>query len=226
MNNQITYTNLRPEHAAQLRQLQLTCFPNVPPENLFSENDFLHMSTYLADLVFVALADGIAVGMGSGIYCNFNFDNPIHTLDEIVGGGNCRNHNPNGSYYYGTDISVHPNYRRRGIGGALYALRKDLVRRANKRGIVAGGEIPGYAKYRSNLSANAYVKKVAAGELYDATLTFQLSHGFQVHGVLPNYFYDKTTDGWASFIVWENPDYREERDEQQVGQHSDRQHSA
>jgi hypothetical protein len=51
------------------------------------------------------------------------------------------------------------------------------------------------------------VNKVVAGELYDPTLNFQLHNGFRVHSVLNDYFYDRTTKGWASLIVWENPDY-------------------
>lgn len=207
MDNQITYSNLRPEHSAQLRQLQLTCFPNVPPDALFSKEDFDHLAATLADLVFVALDGDIVVGMGAGMYCNFDFSRPQHTLDEIVGDGCCRNHNPEGEYYYGTDISVHPAYRRRGIGRRLYDLRKDLVRRTNRRGIVAGGELPGYARYINVMSAKEYVNKVVSGEIYDPTLTFQLQNDFKVCGILSDYFYDRTTRGWASLIVWKNPDY-------------------
>ncbi|MEZ4832255.1 MAG: GNAT family N-acetyltransferase [Caldilineaceae bacterium] len=175
MNNQITYTNLRPEHAAQLRLLQLTCFPNVPPDHLFSEDELLHMATVLPDLCFVAFDGDKAVGMGSGMFVDFDFSKPQHTLDDIEGDGCCSNHNPNGEYYYGTDISVHPAYRRRGIGSSLYALRKDVVRRANKRGIIAGGEIPGYARYIRHMRAHDYIAKVVAGEPYDPTLNFSWS---------------------------------------------------
>ncbi len=209
MDNQITYTNLRPEHAAQLHLLQLTCFPNVPPECLFSEEDLVRLAETVADLVFVAFDGDKAVGLGSGMLCDFNFGKPQHTLDEFVGDGSCKNHNPRGAYYYGTDISVHPGYRRRGIGGTLYELRKGVVRRLNKRGIIAGGEIPGYARYIGQMSAQDYIASVVAGEIYDPTLNFQLRNGFQVRGTLKNYFHDKTTRGWASLIVWENPDYRE-----------------
>ena len=39
-------------------------------------------------------------------------------------------------------------------------------------------------------------------------LVVQLHNGFSVHGVLKDYFPDKQTGGWASLIVWENPDYQ------------------
>ena len=49
-----------------------------------------------------------------------------------------------------------------------------------------------------------------AGELSDPTLTFQLRNGFEVRGLLANYIEDEADDGWATLIVWENPDYEED----------------
>ncbi len=83
------------------------------------------------------------------------------------------------------------------------------MRRHNKRGIIAGGHIPDFAKHKHEMSAAEYVEKVAAGELYDATLTFQLENGFRVRGVLENYIHDEATDSWSALIVWDNPDYAE-----------------
>jgi len=47
------------------------------------------------------------------------------------------------------------------------------------------------------------VEKVAAGELYDRTLSFQIANGFEARGVLENYMEDPEVDDWASLIVWE-----------------------
>ena len=58
------------------------------------------------------------------------------------------------------------------------------------------------------MAAAEYVDKGAKGELYDATLTFQLSNGFEVRGVLADYLEEEAIDNWAALIVWENPDYR------------------
>ena len=80
------------------------------------------------------------------------------------------------------------------------------MRRYGKRGIIAGGHIPGFADHKHELSAAEYVEKVAAGELYDPTLSFQLENGFEVRGVLENYIQDEETDGWSALIVWEDPE--------------------
>jgi hypothetical protein len=53
------------------------------------------------------------------------------------------------------------------------------------------------------MTAAEYVAKVVAGELTDPTLSFQLSNGFEVRGLLDNYIEDAADDGWAALIVWE-----------------------
>ncbi len=102
---------------------------------------------------------------------------------------------------------VAPAYRRRGIGRRLYDMRKDVCRRMNLAGIVAGGVIPGYAEHKQQMSADSYVKKVSAGKLYDPTLTMQIANGFEARGVIADYIVDPAVDNWASLIVWKNPHY-------------------
>lgn len=204
----LEYMNLKPEHAPQLAELQLACFPTVDPGELFSPEEIeLHYETF-PEGFFVVLDGNRTVGMGAGIFTDFDFSRPQHKLYEVAGIAGCMNHNPAGAWYYGTDISVHPDYRRRGIGQKLYDLRQGVVRRYNKRGIFAGGFLPGFVNHKATMTASEYVNKVAAGELYDPTLTFQIENGFEVRGVLADYFHNEASDNWASLIVWDNPDYR------------------
>jgi hypothetical protein len=88
----------------------------------------------------------------------------------------------------------------------LYEKRKALVIGDRKRGIIAGGSLPGYFHHKATMPIGEYVAKVVAGELQDPTLSFQLSHGFEVRGLLENYLEDAADDGWAALIVWENPE--------------------
>jgi ribosomal protein S18 acetylase RimI-like enzyme len=145
--------------------------------------------------------------MASGIFVDYDLTNLQHTLYDIVGDSGVNAHNPDGEWYYGLDIAVHPEYRGLGIGRKLYDLRKQVVRDFNKHGIIAGGVIPGYSDHRNEMSAEAYVEAVEAGELFDSTLSFQLANGFEVLGTIANFVHDEATDGWAAFIVWYNPDY-------------------
>jgi GNAT superfamily N-acetyltransferase len=103
---------------------------------------------------------------------------------------------------------VHPDYRRRGIGARLYEVRKDLVRRYNKRGIIAGGHMPGYADHKAHMDTQTYLTKVREGELYDSTLSFQMANGFRIVTILRDYIRDEVTNGDSALIVWDNPHYR------------------
>ncbi len=203
----LRFVNLLPEHAAQLAELQKICYPYTPLEELYKEHEFVQHAAAFPEGTFVALDGEKVVGVGAGVFLDFDFEHPEHDLDELTGTG-YENHNWDGAWYYGTEIGVHPDYQGQGIGRRLYELRKDLVVRHNKHGIVAGGVLPGYAHHRDAMSAQEYVTRVVAGELFDPTLTIQLRNGFTVRGVLENYFPDDQTGGWASLIVWENPDYR------------------
>ena len=199
---------IKPHHARALEALQTTCFPTLAAHELMREAHFLSHCRVFPEGDFVALdmtPEGErVVGLGSGFLTNFDFDHPNHTFKEIIAGGFYTNHDPNGAWYYGGDISVHPDYRGRGVGKMLYEARKKLVQERNLKGIVAGGVLPGYASHKGELSVPEYVEKVVAGELIDPTLSFQLRNGFEVRGLLENYLEDEASDNWATLIVWEN----------------------
>lgn len=202
--------NIRPEHAPALAQLQRDCFPTLGAQELMEERHFLKHCEVFPEGEFVAVVDGRVVGLGSGFFIDFDFDDPGHTFNEIIAGGYYTNHQPNGDYYYGADISVHPNYRGMGIGRKLYEARKKLVRQHNRKGIVAGGVLPGYPAHRDTMTIHEYVQKVIDGELFDPTLSMQLRNGFEVRSMLENYIEDSNSDNWATLIVWPNPDFESE----------------
>lgn len=204
----VEIVNLEADMAPELERIELTCFPMANPDDLLDEADIRAYAETFPEGYFVALVDGRPVGMGAGIYLDFDFDHPQHTISGITGEHQCGNHDPDGAWYYGTDITVLPQYRGRGIGRLLYQKRKALVTADNKRGIIAGGSLPGYFSYKERLPVGEYVARVVAGELRDSTLSFQLSNGFEVRGLLEDYLDDAADDGWATLIVWENPEFR------------------
>lgn len=207
--SEITIETIKPEYAKALEQLQKEAFPTLADAELMREEHFLYHCKLFPEGNFVALIDDKVVGLGAGFLCHFDFDQPNHSFMDYIGDGFFTNHDPDGEWYYGSDISVHPDYRRRGIGTLLYEARKDCVRTLNRKGIIAGGLIPGYADYKEQMSVADYAKKVADGEIYDSTLSFQLKHGFEIQGLLRDYIDDEASDGWATLIVWENPDYED-----------------
>lgn len=200
--------NLTADLAEQCAALELAAFPHANPEDLLTEEDIRVYSEVFPEGFFVVLDGDRVAGQGAGIFLDFDFDHPQHTIAGITGAHQCANHSPGGSWYYGTDMAVHPDYRRRGIGKRLYEVRKDLVRRHNKRGIIAGGHMPGYADQKSVMDTETYLAKVKEGELYDPTLSFQIENGFRILTILRNYIRDEVTDGDSALIVWDNPDFK------------------
>lgn len=202
MMSDLVYRQIEPGWARQLEAIELGAFPEVDPHDLYDEQSLRELAEAFPEGGFVAFDGDRPVGLGVGILLNFDFDHIEHSAVEIYG-----SHDPEGEWYYGTTIAVLPEYRGRGIGGQLYLRRKDVVRSLNKRGIVAGGVLPGYAAHRDAMTAEDYLAKVTAGELYDPTLTFQIENGFEARAVLKNYVQDESVGNNACLIVWDNPDY-------------------
>jgi predicted N-acetyltransferase YhbS len=205
----ILITTLQPACFEALEELQRTCYPTLGTHELMRVEHFASQYRIFPEGQFVALAGERVVGQGSGFFIDFDLDHPQHTFKEICAGFYFTNHDPNGAWYYGADISVHPDYRQQGIGRRLYQARQDLVKRSNKRGIVGGGLIPGYARHKGERTVAEYVAQVVAGKLVDPTLTFQLRNGFRVRGLIENYIEDSASDNWSTLILWENPDHPE-----------------
>lgn len=204
----IRIETIKSSHARPLEQLQRDCFPTLDANELMREEHFLNHCRLFPEGSFVATSEDRVIGLGSGFLIDFDFAHAQHSFQEIIDGGFYSNHDPEGDWYYGADISVHPEFRRRGVGSLLYEARKDFVKRMNRRGIVAGGLIPGYAEYKGSMAPQEYVDLVAAGAIYDSTLSFQLGRGFEVRGLLEDYIEDAASDNWSTLIVWENPAYR------------------
>jgi ribosomal protein S18 acetylase RimI-like enzyme len=203
---ELRFTNLTPELAAECADLERRAFPTADPEELLSEADVAAYAETFPEGFFVCLDGDRVVGQGAGILIDFDFSDYQHTIVGITGEHFCGNHDPAGDWYYGTDIAVDPEYRRRGIGKRLYELRKDVVRRLGKAGIIAGGHPDGYTEHRDHLTVPEYIDAVARGELYDATLSFQQHQGFEIVGSLAGYLADPACDDYAALIVWRNPD--------------------
>jgi predicted amidohydrolase/GNAT superfamily N-acetyltransferase len=132
-----------------------------------------------------------------------------HTYKMITGEYTFSTHNPNGDTLYGIEIFVSPEYRGLRLGRRLYEARKELCETLNLKSIVAGGRIPGYHAYAETLSPREYIDKVKAKELYDPTLTFQISNDFHVRKVLKNYLPgDHESKDFATLIEWNNIYYQ------------------
>ena len=64
----------------------------------------------------------------------------------------------------------------------------------------------GYHFFRETMPIEAYVARVVRGEIDDPTLTVQLSRGYHVYGMIPDYLEDPSCANYGVFVVWRNPD--------------------
>jgi len=188
--------------------LQKRAFPKMPPWTRRQLR--LHLQ-HFPEGQFVALdPTGRVVGSASSLVIAWDPEDGLSSWDRLTGRGTFRTHDLEGGTLYGADVGVDPDHRGAGVGAALYAARRALATRLNLRNIVAGGRIPGYGAVADTMTADAYVRAVAAGELEDPVLGFQLREGFHVRGVIPGYLKcDKASLGYATLIEWINPAYRE-----------------
>jgi GNAT superfamily N-acetyltransferase len=202
MISETLITNTRPDLIPQLVELQIVCYPTLADSSRFKARHFeSHLRIFPAGQ-WVALDGERVAGMSAGFLYSFDFDQPHHSFDEIIDYGFFTRHDPHGQHFYWADVSVHPDYRGRGISRQLYDARKQFVRQHRLQGIVTGAMIPGFAHCKAAMDARTYVARVEAGEIFDPTLSVQLRQGFRVRGLLANYLPDSATDGWSVLIEW------------------------
>ena len=205
---------LREAHRADipaLIELNKIAYPVLAAENVvWGERHLLSHQRIFPQGQIVAEIDGKIVGAAASLLVDLGPD-PLrnHTWSGITDSGYFTNHNPAADTLYGADVCVHPDYRGRQIGAALYEARRQLCRRLNKRRILAGGRLWNYEDHAGHMSAEEYAQRVISGELKDLVLSFQLREGFVLRGVMPNYLHDPKSHNYGSLIEWLNPDYKE-----------------
>jgi GNAT superfamily N-acetyltransferase len=210
---EIRVINTRKDHAEQLGEMQRLIFPTLTETELISAEKYRHHVDLFPEGQFVALIDegGVERVVGATSTLRLAIEQPSdlgqHSFEHIVSENWFTLHNPDGKWLYGADVSVHPDFRRRGIATMLYDARRDLVKRLNLKGEVAGGMLPGYERYKGQYSIEEYVAKVGTGELTDPTVSAQMANGFLVRGVLYNYLTDPRSDNHSALIVRPNEDY-------------------
>ncbi len=195
---------------AALIELNRASYPVLAGENVVWGETHLnsHLRIFPQGQI-VAEVKGKIVGAASSLIVNMGSDSlRNHTWSGITDSGYFTSHDPQGDTLYGADVYVHPDARGLGVGHALYEARRELCRKLNLRRILAGGRLWNYEKHAETMSAQEYAQRVAAGELRDLVLSFQLREGFHLRGVMPNYLKDPKSRNNASLIEWLNPEYK------------------
>lgn len=154
--------------------------------------------------------NGKVVGCALSIIVDYEKYGDTHTYRQITGNYTFKTHDDHGDILYGIEIFVHQDYRGLRLARRLYEARKALCENLNLKGIIAGGRIPNYQKYQDELTPRQYIDKVKYKEIYDPTLSFQLSNDFIVKKILRNYLpQDIQSNGFATLLQWYNVYYEE-----------------
>lgn len=165
---------------------------------------------------FVAVdqESGRVAGMAASLVIKWSDYDLGMSYKDFTDAGWFTNHDlENGRTLYGAEVMVDPATQGRGVGGKLYAARRDLVKRLDLLRIRAGARLRGYHRYASEMTPREYAARVALGDLSDPTLSFQMKHGFVPIAVQESYLpNDPESLGHAIVIEWLNEDIATEDD--------------
>jgi len=149
--------------------------------------------------------DGKLVGAALSLLIDYKSLGDSHTYRDATGDYTFKSHDADGDVLYGIEIFIGPEHRGLRLGRRLYDARKELCEKLNLRAIIAGARLPRYGEHADSLSPKEYIEKVKHKELYDPTLTFQISNGFHVRKILKGYMPGDTESlEYAALIEWNN----------------------
>jgi len=189
-----------------LVEMQQKCFPGMQP---WSRAHIESQLKIFPKGQVVIEIDGQIAASSSCLIVRHDPNLAWHNWKAIADNGYIRNHDPKGDTLYGIELMVHPDFRGLKLARRLYDARKELCREYNLASMIVGGRIPGYHKFAETMSAREYAERVVAKAEYDPVLTAQVSNGFAVTGLIPNYLpSDEDSCGYATFLEWKNLDYR------------------
>ena len=191
---------------ADLVAMQERCFPGMQP---WGRDQIESELAIFPEGQLCVECDGRLAASSSSLMLEYDPTLEWHNWQAVSDGGYIRNHDPHGDTLYGIEIMVHPEFRGLKLARRLYDARKELCRERNLARMIIGGRIPGYGREAERYSAREYVERVMAKEIYDPVLTVQLSNGFALQGLIPDYFpSDLESCGYATHLEWRNLDYK------------------
>lgn len=208
MSAPVVVRHTGPGDFAGIIEMTRRIYPEAPPWTTVQLTSHLER---FPEGQFVAECESRIVGMSASLIVLWD-DYQIDTAwRDLTAAGTFANHDPErGRTLYGAEVMVDPAMQGRGVGSRLYEARRELVVALGLRRIRAGARLRGFHRYAGRLSPQEYVARVEQGLIRDATLSFQLHHGFHVIAVVSRYLlHDPESLGHAAVIEWINPDYAE-----------------
>jgi predicted amidohydrolase/ribosomal protein S18 acetylase RimI-like enzyme len=196
---------IRLEDYEKLVSLQNRCFPGMLT---WRQEQIQSQLSHFPEGQICVEYDGQLVASSSSLIVDFEKYEEWHDWKSLSDHGFIRNHDALGDTLYGIEIMVDPDFRGLKLARRLYDARKQLARSRNLRRIIIAGRIPGYGAHSKSMSATEYTDNVVAKRIFDPVLTVQLSNGFSLRGLIPDYLpTDLDSGGYATHLEWTNLDY-------------------
>lgn len=192
--------NTRPEHAAQLEELQRIVFPTLADDELIQGAHYLRHLEIFPEGQFVVTDKERVIGMTSTMRSTFDSVSQPHTFKETFAGGWMTNHDPEGDWLYGLDMGVHPDYRGLGLGRLMYRARHAIAQQLNLKGQITVGMMSGYGAVCHLMTGEQYYRELIAGTRKDPTITPQMKVGFEPIALISDYLNDPVCGNFGVLI--------------------------
>jgi len=203
----IQVRNTLPQDLAAIIDMCRQIYPDSPP---WTETQLGSHLRVFPEGQFVAVerVSSRVIGSASSLIVLWDDYDMTMSWRDFTDHGMFTNHDPaRGRTLYGAEVMAHPSAQGQGVGTALYQARRDLTRRLGLLRIRAGARLRGYHLHADRMSAEDYAIRVARGEIWDPTVSFQIRRGFHILAVVSGYLrHDRESLGHAAVIEWLNPE--------------------
>lgn len=197
---------MQSKHIPGAVALQRACFPEPFPLEALWSTDHLaqHLLVFPQGQFVIVGIEGV-LATASNLVISEGAWQRHASWEETTGGFEFKNHDPNGSTLYGADISVHPEFRGRGLARMLYRARFDLVRQLGLARFGTACRIPDWHAWsKSNPTGSQidYCQMVLSGDTTDRTMTPLVKMGLSFVGVAEKHMDDPESGDAAAILEW------------------------
>lgn len=194
--------------------LQRLCFPDpFPEEFLWRPEHLLRHIGLFPQGQFVAVVEDEVVGSASNTRISLASYEHHLSWDQVAGGPFLGHFEPEGEVLYGLDISVHPDWRRQGVGHGLYEERYRLVKRLGMNKYATACRLPDFRSWSGGDESklDEYLREVWTGDARDRVLSRLQRYDLRLVCGLHDYMADEDSLNCAALLEWlpQNDDNRE-----------------
>jgi GNAT superfamily N-acetyltransferase len=170
--------------------LQKTVFPTLSEQEIIRAKHYRNHIRLFPEGQFVILDGSKVIGMTSTMRYHYELAAKDHSFLDISANLWLTTHLPDGEWLYGQDVGIHPAYRKRGLGRAIYQARQALCHQLGLKGQMTVGMLNGYLPHASEMSIETYCDLVIKNEINDPTVSVQRKFGFEPIKLIKNYLQD------------------------------------